>query len=251
MIDLYIPDRAFGLPNISPFCMKLEGFLRVADIPHQIIFENNPAKGPKRKVPFIRDSGMSIGDSEIIIEYLESKFDIDMDGHLSPHQKAIHHSCTRMLEEHLFWALTYSRWDNKDNRDTMIATLLSDVPPPISTFLAWRFKKQILSQLDGHGLGRHNEDEIYKKAGKDIAALSELLGMHEWFGIDYVSKLDLVALSFLSNCLLEEMPSPLAKSIKARPNLVAFVDRAYTMIFPGEYIKERKLPPGHTVQLND
>ena len=250
MIDLYIPDRAFGLPNLSPFCMKLEGFLRVADIPHQIIFENNPSKGPKGKVPFIRDNGMTIGDSEIIIEYLESKLDIDMDGHLSPHQKSIHHSFSRLLEEHLSWVLAYSRTANKDNFSTLINTVLSEVPPPISNIFAWRFKHKITAQLNAQGLGRHSEDVIYKKADKDIAALSELLEDHEWFGIDYVSKLDLIAVGFLSNCLIDEMPSPLAKSIHARPNLIAYLERAQSVIFPGEYIKERRLP-GQTVKLED
>lgn len=250
MIDLYIPDRAFGLPSLSPFCMKLEGFLRVADIPYQIIYENKPSQGPKRKLPFIRDNGMSIGDSEIIIEYLESKLDIDMDGHLSLHQRALHQSFTRLLEEHLYWALVYSRWVNATNMKVLMKTLLSEVPPPISNFLSWRFKNQVITQLDGQGLGRHNEEEIYKKADKDIAALAAILENHRWFGIDYVSKLDLVALGFLSNCLIESMPSPLATSIQSHPNLVAYVERAQKVIFPGEYVKERRLP-GQTVKLNE
>ena len=250
MIDLYIPDRAFGLPSLSPFCMKLEGFLCVAEIPHQIIFENNPAKAPKQKLPFIRDNGMAIGDSEIIIEYLESKYDIDMDGHLSHHQKSIQHSSIRMLEEHLFWALVYSRWSNKLNRTELISTVLADIPPPLSNLLAWRFQRQMYKQLHAQGLGRHNDDEIYKKAHQDINALAEQLGSHDWFGIDYVSKLDLVALGFLSNCLIGDMPSPLATAIQNSPNLVAYTERAKSVIFPGEYKKQRKLP-GQTTALID
>ena len=248
MIDLYIPDRAFGLPSINPFCMKLEGFLRLADIPHQIIVENNPSKGPKGKTPFIRDNGVTIGDSEIIIEYLESKVGFDMDGHLSTHQKAVHHSVIKMLEEHFFWAMVYSRWVDADNFKALSNELLAEIPPPISTFLGWKLRKQAIAQLDAQGLGRHNEEEIYKKAERDIKTLSELLEEHDWFGIDYVSKLDLVALSLLSNCLIEDMPSPITRVIKNSDNLMRFVERAKKAIFPDEYIKERRLP-GQTVQL--
>jgi len=249
MIDLYIPDRAFGLPSVSPFCMKVEGFLRVADIPHQVIFCNDPRKGPKGKVPFIRDNGMTIGDSEIIIEYLESKLDIQMNGHLSAHQQAINHSCMRMLEEHCFFALVYSRWLKPDNLKALMGEIMADVPPPISNFLAWRFKKIVSAQLHGQGLGRHNEEEIFKKAERDIWALSEVLGDHEWFGIDYVSKLDLSALGFFSNMLIDKMPSPLADAIRATPNLVDYTERAKNVIFPGEYKKERRIP-GQGVKLD-
>ncbi len=249
MIDLYIPDRAFGLPNISPFCMKLEGFLRVADIPHQVIFENNPAKGPKGKVPFIRDNGVTIGDSEIIIDYLEKKMGIDMDGHLSPHQRAIHHTTIRMLEDHTMFAIVYSRWVEPENLKVLLNNFLGEVPPPISTFLGWRFKKGVIKMLHNQGLGRHDREEIYKKAESDIRALSEVLGDHDWFGIDYVSKLDLVAHAFISNLLLEEMPSPMMDVVKSLPNLMDFNERARNAIFPGEFKKERKIP-GQSVKLD-
>ncbi len=53
MIKLYQFDPAFGLPNASPFCMKLETYLRMAQLP----FEIEPAtlqafnKAPKGKMP--------------------------------------------------------------------------------------------------------------------------------------------------------------------------------------------------------
>lgn len=248
MIDLYLPDRAFNLPSISPPCMKLEGFLRVADIPHQVIFENDPRKGPKGKVPFINDNGNIMGDSDLIIDYLESKLDFKMNGHLSTHQQAVQDAFCRMLDEHLYFALVYTRWQMPDNAKTLLGTVLEDIPPPISTFLGWIFKRGVIKMLHGQGIGRFSEEEMYQKCEKDIWALSEILGDHDWFGGDYISKLDLSAVAWLSSVLVPEMPSKLADIIKATPNLVRYTENAREAIFPGEFKKERRIP-GQSVKL--
>lgn len=48
MITLYQPEPCFGLPNVSPYCMKLEGFFRF----HGIAFTKRdvlPFQGPYKK----------------------------------------------------------------------------------------------------------------------------------------------------------------------------------------------------------
>ena len=241
MIDLYQFTPAFNVPNLSPFCMKLEGFLRVCEIPFQIIEENDPRKGPKGKLPFIRDNGVVIGDSELIIDYLETKLDFHVDGHLSSQQRAIHHAFIRMLDEHLYWALVYSRWLEDHNWETLKNHLFYDIPPPISTFIAYMVRRQIRNQLLQQGMGRHNRDDIYAKARKDLEQLSVLLADHKWFGGDYVSQLDLTAVAYLSNIMVPELNSPLADYVKELGNLETYVVRAQRIIFPDE-IKQPKRP---------
>ena len=241
MIDLYQFSPVFDIPNLSPFCMKLEAFLRVSNIPFQVIEEDNPSTGPKGKLPFIRDNGLLIGDSELIIDYLESKLEFQMDGHLGSQQAAAHHACIRMLEDHLYWALMYSRWIDDRNWHTFRHELFYDIPPPISTVIAGRTRKRIEQQLHAHGMGRHNRDEIYEKGYKDIRALSTLLGDHSWFGGDYVSKLDLIATGILCNILIPELPSPLADCIKSTNNLEAYAVHARRVLFPNP-VKKPKRP---------
>ena len=37
MIKLYQFAPAFGLPNASPFCMKMETYLRMAGLPYELV----------------------------------------------------------------------------------------------------------------------------------------------------------------------------------------------------------------------
>ena len=52
-IELYQFAPAFGLPNASPFCMKMETWLRMAGLPFTIPAPNfsHFGKAPKGKMP--------------------------------------------------------------------------------------------------------------------------------------------------------------------------------------------------------
>lgn len=81
--------------------MKVETYVRVNEIPYKGDFTR--PLGPKGKTPWITYQGQNIGDSQLIIEYLNKKFSINMNGHLSKAEKAIARSFRIMAEEHLYW----------------------------------------------------------------------------------------------------------------------------------------------------
>jgi glutathione S-transferase len=67
MIELHQFSPNWGLPNASPFCMKLETYLRMANLPHQVVYEDKMDKAPKGKMPYIVDQGKKLGDSNLIL----------------------------------------------------------------------------------------------------------------------------------------------------------------------------------------
>ena len=52
MIRLHQFPPVFGR-NVSPFTLKLETWLRLAEVPYEIVPTRNPARGPKGKLPFM------------------------------------------------------------------------------------------------------------------------------------------------------------------------------------------------------
>ena len=67
----HLPGR-WGLPSVSPFCLKLDAFLRIAGIAHEAITAATPFGGPKGKAPWITLDGETLGDSSLIVEYLRT-----------------------------------------------------------------------------------------------------------------------------------------------------------------------------------
>ncbi len=62
-IKLFQFPRMFGIPNLSPFCCKMETWLRIAGIPYEVVDTPDPRKGPKGKLPFIDDGGIRAMES--------------------------------------------------------------------------------------------------------------------------------------------------------------------------------------------
>ena len=75
MITLCQFHRIWGLPNASPFCMKVETYLRMIKLPYDVRFISNPQQASKGKLPYIQIDGKNHPDSEFIIDELKYRFD--------------------------------------------------------------------------------------------------------------------------------------------------------------------------------
>ncbi len=107
MIILKQTTTKFDGLNASPFCSKLELFLRYYQIPFSIK-PALPMHGPYGKIPFIEYQGETLGDSELIIQQLLTDYNIDTG--LTEKQQSQGRAWQLMLENHLYWVMVYCRW---------------------------------------------------------------------------------------------------------------------------------------------
>ena len=98
-IVLHLFPRAYNCPPGSPFVLKLETFLRIAEIPYVTGFERLFSK-VAGKTPWITFNGEDIADSQLSIKFLTRKLGKDMNKGLTQEQKAYRHSIRIMLESH-------------------------------------------------------------------------------------------------------------------------------------------------------
>ena len=77
-------------PSLSPFCLKLETWLRISKVP----FETTTTlqASTKGKSPWIVYNGRAIADSSIIVNFLTREFNVGLDSHLTDEQRAIGHA---------------------------------------------------------------------------------------------------------------------------------------------------------------
>ena len=55
--------------------------------------------GPKKKVPWIEYNGVTMGDSQLIITFLNEKFNVNLNKGLSKEQRAVAWAIQKWIEE--------------------------------------------------------------------------------------------------------------------------------------------------------
>ncbi len=137
MIILYTFGPYFGLPDPSPFVMKAEVLLKMANLP----FETDTGgfnKAPKGKLPYIADDGEIIADSTLIRLHIERKYGFDFDAGLSLPERGIAWAFEKMCEDHLYWAGLHARWMVDENFDKGPRRFFDAVPSPLRPLVVLR-----------------------------------------------------------------------------------------------------------------
>lgn len=222
MIKLYQFPPIFGR-NVSPFSLKLETWLKLAGLPYQVVAIRNPGQGPKGKLPFIEDDdGSFIADSSLIIEHLSRSRGIDLDAGLDAVQRARALALQRLLEEHLYFVLVWSRWVDPEGWQSFGPAALAGIPPPLRQLAAIVVRRRIRNDLHGQGIARHHGPEIYALGRADLEGLAALLGEQPFFAAERPTTIDATAYGLLANILLVPVETELKRIAASLPNLVAW-----------------------------
>jgi glutathione S-transferase len=234
MITLYQFEPAFGLPNASPFCMKLETYLRMAKLPYEApcVKLVDIGKAPKGKMPYIRDQGRLISDSTFIIDYLKETYGVALDAWLSPEQCGVALAFQRLLEENLYWAVVYTRWIEPQGWEKTRPAFFGSMPVPLKWIVPPLARSGMRKQLQGQGMGRHSTQEIEAIGKCDITALAAFLGTKPFFMGERVCTLDATAYAFLANLLWAPYDTELKKHALQYRQLSAYCERMRSAYWP-------------------
>lgn len=231
MIVLRQFPPAFGLPNSSPFCFKVETYLRMAGLPYEVKV-GDPRKAPKGKLPVIEDDGVVISDSHHILQHLEKTKGKPLDEGLTPEQKAQMHVLRRTFEDGYYWPGVYTRWGELDGFAAINEAILQPVLPPIVRSIAPGFiRKAVMKQMHAQGIGRHAREEIFAIGRADLDAFASLLGDKPYFLGDAPRTVDATAYAFLGVTLWAPPASPLTHHLKTHTNLVSYCERMKARFF--------------------
>ncbi|XP_041952014.1 failed axon connections homolog [Alosa sapidissima] len=163
-----------GVPSLSPFCLKMETYLRMLGLPYQNYFDGKLS--PQGKMPWIEYNQEQVCGTDFIMDFLEDKLGMTLNKSLSPQEMAISHAVTKMVEEHFYWTIAYCQWvDNLEKTEEMLV-----VSGPLSHVLKWILSHLtsgiVKREMFGHGIGRFSKEEVYALMEKDMRTLAILLG---------------------------------------------------------------------------
>lgn len=231
-LTVYHLPGMWGLKSVSPFCLKVDAFLRMTGTPHASVTAATPFGGPKRKAPWIEHDGRTLGDSTFIIAHLIDRFGVDPDAGLSADQRGRAVAIQRLVEENLYWAMVYDRWVRPENWPVLKESVLGQIPSVVRTVIAPIARQGVKRQLKGHGIGLHSPEEIEAIARRDLEALAGMLGDRDWFFGDSPTLVDATVFSLLANIRYVAFASPMKAMIEGHGGLARHTDRFRDRFYP-------------------
>jgi|SRR5215813_2159364 len=230
-VKLFQFPRMFGVPNLSPFCCKLETWLRIAGIPYEIVDTPDPRKGPKRKLPFIEDAGTRIADSSIIIDHLKRTRGVDPDARLDASQRTIALLVQRTLEEHYAFVVAYTHLV-RDEGVRYTRARFDSVPSIVRPLVFHAVQRQVKKLLWQQGILRHADGDITESGVRDWRAVLAVMSDGPFFFGSEPTSVDAIVFGTLATSVLTPIESPIRDFLRSQPTCVAYAHRMFSRFFP-------------------
>jgi glutathione S-transferase len=237
-VKLFQFPRMFAIPNLSPFCCKLETWLRIAAIPYEVVDTPDPRKGPKGKLPFIEDDGERIADSSRIIDHLVATRGVDPDACLDDRQRAIALLVQRTLEEYYAFILAYTHL-LRDEGFRHTRTRFDSVPAIVRPLVSRMVQGQIRSLLWKQGALRHSHEEIVAAAERDWRAVLAVMSAGPFFFGNEPTTTDAIVFGTLATTVLTPIESPIRDFLRSQPRCVDYAERMRERFFPEFSLQSR------------
>jgi len=231
MITLYTFGPGFGLPDPSPFVMKVEVLLKMAGVAYRTD-TTGFRKAPKGKLPYVDDDRERIADSTFIRFHIEKKYGKDFDSGLDPAQRSIAWAFEKLAEDHLYWAIVDARWSDRANFNRGPRNFFDAVPGAMRPLVITMVRRQVRKNLHAHGMGRHARPEIVQLATRDIDSIADYLGQKPYFMGTEPSGVDATIFSFVAGALSPTFETPLRVATERHDNLKRYVGRMTARYYP-------------------
>lgn len=230
-VVLFQGPRRWGIPNPSPFCVKVETWMRLAGVPYRAV-AGNPMKAPRGKIPWIEHEGRTIPDSEAILAYLRERFGDPLgDGALPADERARGRLVQRTLEDGLYFLSLHDRWIHEGHWPIVRQAFFGGLPAPVRAVVPTLVRRKVRAALHGQGVGRLTDAEREGAARRDLEAVAWALGDRPFFHGDRATTTDALVYGFLVQA---EAPfdGPLQRFLPEHPALLAWKARVRAAAWP-------------------
>lgn len=222
--------RFGGLPDPSPFCCKVEAYLRMTEVEYKRV-PSLPHSAPRKQLPYIDDSGKKVADSTEIINYLRETRGDRFNDWLTSEQKNRAFLLQKATEEYFYFLLLYQRWILPGNFAVVKKGFFRKLPAPAKLIVPNLVRFGARQRLEKQGLGRISADDNERLSREFVDVLAETLGDQDYFLGARPCWLDASMFGFLVNVLASDFPEGVGAYARKKENLSSYVGRFMSLYF--------------------
>lgn len=226
MVKLYKFQGAWGMPDISPFCIKVETYLRLVSVPFECVVSDS-RNSPKQKLPYIDDGGTLVDDSRDIIDHFEAKIENPLDRGISAQDRALSVAYRALLESEAYFYALHLRWQLDSGWKTYQPVLRDygtaiGVPRFLSPLVLGSVRRKVIQALWGQGAGRFMQSQVEARLCANLDAVSAQLGKGPYFLGDQPRTIDATVHAFLWALVDAPFESPVRAYAQRLENFVHY-----------------------------
>ena len=231
VIVLHGTEPAFGVPQASPFAMKVEVLLKLSGLAYTVVPADIRA-APRGKIPWIVDDGAVISDSRMIQTYLEQRYGVDFSGGYSA--RALGHglAIARMLEDHLYPLIMAQRWDWGAAEALAPQLGLGQAPLFGGMWLRLQAARRARGLRRLQGLDRLTAAEQLALVSRAVEALEAAIAGQIYLLGGRVCGVDATAYGFLAALAAPQIGGDAAGVLRRCPELLAYLARMQAEFYP-------------------
>jgi hypothetical protein len=219
------------LPSPSPFCVKLETWLRMASFAYELRPDGLLTVPKARRVSVTLEDGTGVEDTDLAVSILAQRPAVTLDRWLTPKHRAASTLVQRTVENHLYYALLHSRWVEPDGYRAFRDAYYGPRLPPMRWILPVLARRRA-RRMVWMETGRKYPSEIWTSADQDFDALVDVLGDKAFFCGDRPSTVDASVYGIVGSIHQAPGRGPLQALLEKRPTLVKYVERVRERYWP-------------------
>ncbi len=233
MVKLHKFKGAWGMPDVSPFCIKVETYLRLVGVAFECVV-SDARKAPQQKLPYIDAGGTRVDDSRDIIDHFEAKIESPLDRGISPEDRgispedrALSVAYRALLESEAYFYAVHLRWQ-LDSTWKAYQPVLREyataigVPRLLSRLVLGSVRRKVIQALWGQGAGRFTQSQVEARLCANLDAVSTQLGKRTYFLGDQPRTIDASVHAFLWALVDAPFESPVRTHAQRHANLVRY-----------------------------
>ncbi|MCP5503787.1 MAG: glutathione S-transferase family protein [Chlamydiales bacterium] len=229
MITLYLYPGLFGLEDNNPFGLKVVTFLKLTKVPFEMKHIVDTSKAPRGQLPYMEIDGEITSDSNEMIEKITKTYQLLIDNTLSEKEKALDFAIRRMLDEHLYWVMSYSRWQDETYWPRFEQAFIETFPNMQKGDLDG-FRENNIKKYQMQGIGRYSPEDVYKKGTQDLKIIETLLSDEDYFFGKTLHTIDACIYGFLANIYYYEIETPLRSFIQKSAKLSNYLKKVHVLV---------------------